>query len=185
MSKGVANATLPLTTQVSDEKIRNVITKCLRNVKAWGLDIGQQPVQWEVKKMNAFGETRWTSLGVKILLNQGLGTQSNKVIEDTIYHELAHIIARDASHGAKWKTVTKFIRQKTKLPLNVTGGIEDVTNDYWMAGYKYVVRCKKCGQMIGFNALNDLVRNPGEWDSEHNCKRFSHSACGGAWERVK
>lgn len=183
----VATKAVPLIQQIPDKKVRSVITNCLRSMKEWGLEVKGE-IKWSMKKMDGFGIT--TSVKgeafIRIALNQGLVTQSRKVIEDTIYHELAHVVAGvGKGHGKDWKKVIETIKSHTGLPLHVNGRISDVTNDFWFLGYKYVLRCEKCGQMIGFNTKNDLVKNPGEWDEEHNCQRFTHTACGGAWVRIK
>lgn len=141
-----------------------------------------------MRMMDSFGVT--TSVSgeqfIRITLNQGLATQSREVIEDTIYHELAHaIVGVKEGHGKEWKRVVKIIRNHTRLPLHVNGEITDVTEAYWMRGYKYVLRCEKCGQTIGFNTKNDLIKNPSEWDEKHNCRRFTHTNCGGSWTRIK
>lgn len=183
----VATKAVPLIQQIPDKKIRSVITNCLRSMKEWGLEVKGE-IRWSMKKMDSFGVTTNVSgeQFIRIVLNQGLATQSKKVIEDTVYHELAHaVVGIKKGHGDAWKKVINTIRSHTGLPLQVNGEIGDVTNDFWFTGYKYVLRCEKCGQMIGFNTKNELVKNPGEWDEQHNCRRFSHTACGGAWVRVK
>lgn len=187
MSRGVATTALSLKKQIPDVKIQKCITECLRSMKGWGLEVTQE-IKWSMKKMDAFATT--TSVSgesfIRIALNQGLATQAKRIVMDTIYHELAHVVAGvSRKHGAEWKRVVEIIRQHTGLPIRVNGRIEDITNDFWYMGYKYVMRCDKCGQMVGFNTKNDLVNNPREWDEEHNCQRFTHRECGGSWTRIK
>lgn len=183
----VASKTVPLIEQIPDKKIRSSITKCLRSMKEWGLEVKGE-IRWSLKRMDSFGTTTSVSgeTFVRIALNQGLVTQSRRVVEDTIYHELAHVVAGiKTKHGDEWKRIVTVIRNNTGLPIRVNGRVSDVTNDFWFLGYKYVLRCEQCGQMIGFNTKNDLVNNPGEWDEKHNCRRFTHAGCGGSWVRIK
>lgn len=178
---------VPLAQQIPDSKVRHVITECLRSMEGWGLKVNTE-IRWSMKKMDSFGTTSSVKgeTFIRITLNQGLATQSKKVIADTVYHELAHaLVGIKEGHGKEWKRITRIIKNHTNLPLRVNGKISDVTNDYWVTGYKYVLKCTKCGQMIGFNTRSELVDNPDEWDDIHNCKRFTHKDCGGSWVRIK
>lgn len=148
----------------------------------------KEEIRWSMKQIDGFGFTKKKKGGkfIKIELNQGLATQSREVIEDTIYHELAHaVVGVKGGHGKKWKEVIGIVREQTGLPLHIKGRIDEVTDEFWFTGHKYVLKCKKCGKIIGINTKNDLVKHPEEWDAIRNRPRFSHTRCGGQWERIK
>ena len=162
------------------------IDECMTNMKSWGL-LKDENITWTVKQMESMGKTTWFKKGeIQISINIGLVMQSSGLIQDTVYHELAHVSAGyRAGHGDKWKKIIKIIAQKTGLQLSILGAVKEVTNRYWYdGGYKYIARCKKCGQIIGFMKRNEFVKKFNAWDAKHCCPRFTHTGCGGEWELI-
>lgn len=174
--------------EIHEEKMTKIIGACMEKMAKWGVKLPRNII-WRNAQIHGMGETVWiedTSTGntsINIILNSGLSTQSNAVIEDTVYHELAHAATGDV-HTGQWLKVVKKIREKTGLEIKESATVTDVTNAYWLAGYKYVFKCTKCGQLIGFNEMNDLVKDPNQKDASGNT-RFTHRGCGGTWERIK
>lgn len=164
------------------------IIECMARMKEWGL-LTVDNIEWTTQKMTPMGKTFWfrDSEGrIKISLNDGLVLQPANIIKDTIYHELAHVVAgRAAGHGEQWKRIIEIIKLKTGLQIQRLASLKEISNRYWTdGGYKYLFRCKTCGRMLGFMKKNEFVKHYDAWDRKNNCRRFTHTGCGGEWELI-
>ena len=164
---------------INDIRYIPYIVECVNNMHDWGICFDANKIEWNVKIMDSVGLA--TSIHSKdsnkliITLNQGLISQSDSEIKDTIYHELAHIVVGvNNKHGEKWLNLVSIIREKTGLPMKVTA--TELTKSYNLLGYKYALFCQKCGAILGRNTLTNDVENPDE---------YIHNSCGGKLVRIK
>ncbi len=175
---------------IPDTRYIPIIVECINNLTQWGFDFDYLSIKWDIQKMDPLGLTSWKTidgvLDTTIYLNQGLITQDISIIKDTVYHEIAHVLAGpNVGHGPKWLNIVSFISKKTGLPMQVTQKSESLENEYFLQGHKYALICEKCGRIIGFEEMTDFVKNPRSFDKEHNCYRYTHTGCGGVFKRIK
>lgn len=175
---------------IPDSRYLPLISKCINNLYTWGFAFDYAAINWDIDKMEPLGLTKWENqngyLKITIVLNQGLITQDKNVVLDTIYHELAHVIAGPGvQHGQKWLDIVSIIRTKTGLPMRVKATEDETDDQYYLIGYKYAIMCEKCGKIVGFNKKVPVVINPKMIDPKSNSYRFFHADCGGLWRRIK
>lgn len=104
-------------------------------------------------------------------------------VKDIVYHELSHAIdyPKNAGHNPTWKKITKVINAKCNTNINTLGPVSLAkllaerkllpTEEY-----RYIAKCKKCGQVIRRKRKSDFIKN---------LEYYSCGHCGGAFEIVK
>lgn len=100
----------------------------------------------------------------------------DRTIYDTVYHELAHVIAGpNAEHGAEWKKIVSDIRNRTGLKMQVMANKNDIDELYRIVGYDHSYMCTKCGEIIGINNNDHYFVD----------SQLIHKGCGGILKRIK
>lgn len=157
---------------------------CLDEVR----DAGIQPgtiVSWEV---NSRAKTRW-GMCTKVPYTKSFKIQiayqlladdrvSEKSCKETIIHEILHTCAGCQNHGAQWKYYASVMNQKYGYEIKRVTAAKDKgleANEYKPRPYKYMYRCRKCGQLIR---------------KKHACKftkYYRNYSCGicGAWRAFR
>lgn len=83
----------------------------------------------------------------------------DKIIKNTIIHELIHCIPYCNDHGENFKKYARYINEKLELNISRLGNKEE---DYKKSNieykekesYNYIITCEKCGQKIYRQRLN-------------------------------
>lgn len=162
---------------IPDIRYIPIIVECINNLEKWGYAYNYKSINWSVAKMDCVGRASISFYNdnkqvITITLNQGLISQNKDTIRDTIYHELAHVIAGiNDQHGDKWKTIVSDIRRRTGLPLKVSAEEGDLAEQYSILGYKFSYLCEKCGKVVGTN-------------KEYKNTVLTHINCGGILKRI-
>lgn len=122
------------------------------------------------KKMSAWGYCRFVSIkGVKkymISVSPKLLETTEKSVMQTLLHEFIHATKGCMNHGTIWKKRAAIINAKygynikTKNTPVEMGVKEENMKEFYYKNYKYVLRCKNCGKMIGYKRMNDVVKFP-------------------------
>ena len=102
-------------------------------------------------------------------LHENDTNEDNNVI-DTIMHECIHAIGV-RGHGSEFKRVARKVN--TRFDYNISRATK---SDLVIDVFKYIIKCKKCGQEVGRHKKSKLVK-------EYN--HYHCGICGGNFERVK
>ena len=98
----------------------------------------------------------------------------NKIIKNTIIHEIIHCFPGCNNHGATFKSYANYINKKLGYDISRVGNKEadyiksNVEYNRNTAIYKYKIICQKCGQVFYRQRMKkDLIR------------KYCCSKCGG------
>lgn len=97
---------------------------------------------------------------------------------NTLLHEILHTCPDSFNHGETWLAHCRTIYNNYGIKINVGDNAENKGADEvaYNATFRYVCRCKKCGATLGRNRMQDFIKNP---------NRYTHTGCGGEFERIK
>ena len=183
---------------ITDNYVLNLIDKCCNNMRSWGFKLPE--ITWfENNDYDHLGTTTFLYEDgegeeggdkikeVQIYLNDGLLKLEEKRIEKTIYHELAHVVAKEddfvtGGHGPTWKFVTNIIKKHTSMTITISTDAKDLPNSYF-ANYKYAFRCANCGEQVGFMRATEFVKNYNKVD-RNGSRIYTCAKCNGPWERI-
>lgn len=94
---------------------------------------------------------------------------------NVLIHEMLHVLYFHDGHTGRWKEIANKFNQsnysKKFGKIERTGKIKRDISDY-----KYAVKCKKCGDIIGKFKKTDLIKYTDE---------FYCTICGGDYKRIK
>lgn len=94
--------------------------------------------------------------------------------EETMIHELLHAIYPYDHHGGQWALAAGKVQQTLGYNITRTSSYEDM--NIIEPEHKYEMRCKKCGKIIGKDRMQRFVEHP---------DIYTHTGCGGFFERIK
>ena len=102
---------------IENEKVRALAKKCVENVIAWGYKLPRH-IEWSEGDSDKWlGLTKFEN--PSIILNKKLYKQTNIMIQITVYHELAHLIAGpESGHKGAWRKVVDDFHDKTGFIFN-------------------------------------------------------------------
>ncbi len=115
------------------------------------------------------------ALHFEISINSALleDTVADKALENTILHELLHTVEGCQNHGAKWKRLANLVNSRYGYDIQRCGGDKDENSgavDALIESNRYVIRCKKCGDIVALrNRKCKLVNHP-DWYLSNCCK---------------
>lgn len=164
----------------SSELLNSRVKMAYEKMISWGLDF-PKTIHLEVSTTSrSLGQCCFRNHGTKIIVkvNQGILTSNNlDMIDQTIYHELAHaILPSTEHHGYRWQQVARKITQETGLQITRLTNTTVLGDEYVMK-FKHVYRCPKCGKLVG------KARRP-RWDLGYMICA-SHRGCGVTYEKIK
>ena len=97
------------------------------------------------RKRRAFGSCSYPLKTIYISLHFVEAGESEGVLKDTVLHEIAHAIAgASAGHGPAWKRAALMVGASPERC-----GDSDIP--FEKQGYKWMRRCKSCGERIGYH----------------------------------
>ena len=146
---------------------------CRDELKRIGVDTSDNIEVKITKKTSVFGQyIRKNGMETIEISNSLLKDDIPDVaIKDTIIHELLHSVAPYDGHKGKWKMLANKVNASYPVyHIQRTGSKTDYGMKPDMFEYRYLIRCKKCGKLIGRQRWCDVVANP---------SRYSHAICGG------
>ncbi|SDB27430.1 SprT-like domain-containing protein [Eubacterium oxidoreducens] len=113
----------------------------------------------------------------KISVSKRLLYCDERIIIETLLHELCHATEGCHNHGEVWKARANLLNQKYGFHITTRSSYKDkgLTEKEAFAGYKYLFRCKECKNAIGYKRKTNFVKNP----SRYKCAR-----CGGKFEQI-
>lgn len=170
----------------SKEEIQRLFEEV--KIEAKKIDI---PISNNIKKeitinsraRSRFGCCKKTREGLKVSfeieLSERLLYCEDKIIKQTLAHELLHTCARCDNHGDIWKYYAAQMNKAYGYDIKRTAraealGIESKKENKKLED-KYIVVCTKCGQEIARTRMSKLIKYP----NLYRCR------CGGNLSRIK
>ena len=98
-------------------------------------------------------------------------------VKSTIVHELIHTVEGCYNHGSKFQEIARLLSSAYNIKLGTRASKNEMalSEEYRISKAKYVIRCKRCGQIITRQRATRLVKLP----MTYSC------GCGGDLERIK
>ena len=108
-----------------------------------------------------------------IELNRYLFDGSDEAVMNTLLHELIHTCYNSFNHGKTWQRYAAKVNTKYGYHIKRTENCEANEVEPQKI-FKYFVKCKKCGNLIGKTRLCKVITNP---------ERYRCAKCKGELER--
>lgn len=174
------NADLELT-----NKLNNLYNECLKELLSIGIDItesqiGEISINLSNRNNKRYGCCKQEDPDYKYKIVKVIGRRrcikyerynkhtieisnwvmklDDKIIKNTIIHEIIHCIPFCNNHGKNFKKYANYINLKLGYNITTLGNkkedFEKSNLEYNYPEYKYVIKCTKCGKMFYRNRLN-------------------------------
>lgn len=185
-----------------EEKLQKLYTECIEELKSIGIDlennkdIGEIDIAIAKRDTKRYGCCKQENPDYKYKIVEKRGQKRNiryekfynhhieiskwvmnlndKIIKNTILHEIIHCIPLCNNHGQKFKKYAMYINQKLGYEIKRVGNPKE---DYEKSNkkypeeqtnYKYKIKCKQCGQEIYRQRFNQNL-----------IKKYRCGKCGG------
>ena len=99
-----------------------------------------------------------------------------EILESVILHEILHTCIGCFNHGKTWRQEAQKINSKYGYNISRRGNIQIKDLNLMGGRYKYVVRCKSCGKLYGYQRMSKALKNLNDYECP---------ICKGELERVK
>lgn len=121
---------------------------------------------------------RQFTIKINAVLCDEIAFPTDEGLINTLLHEILHTCPDSFNHGETWLTHCRTIYNNYGIKINASDNAENKGADEvaYNATFRYICRCKKCGATLGRNRMQDFIKNP---------NRYTHTGCGGEFERVK
>ena len=98
-------------------------------------------------------------------------------VKSTIVHELIHTVEGCFNHGKKFHSIANWLSRVYGIELGTRASKNEMelSREYRISKAKYILQCKKCGQIILRQHASRLVKLP----------MFYSCGCGGDLIRIK
>ena len=147
-----------------------------RDMLTRGIKVGKISRVWfSDKSFSRFGSCRRLMNGYFAIEITDLGLHGD--VKSTIVHELIHTVEGCYNHGPKFQEIARFLSSAYNIELGTRASKNEMalSEEYRIAKAKYVIKCKKCGQIITRQRATRLVKLP----MTYSC------GCGGDLMRIK
>lgn len=83
-------------------------------------------------------------------------------IDDKVYHKKDYDKVEESTHGKRWKRIANNISGKTGVKISITDSFDSHKDmeKYAEEKYKYIIRCKNCGQEYKYAKQTTFVKDP-------------------------
>lgn len=150
-----------------------------RNNKRYGCCKQEQPDEKykDIKKIGRKKYIKYEKFNKHTIeISKWVMELDEKIIKNTIIHEIIHCFPYCNNHGEQFKKYANYINSRLGYNISRLGNKEkdfEISNlEYKKVDYKYTIKCKKCGKQFHRNRLQ---RN---FFSKYRC------ICGGKLENV-
>ena len=148
------------------EKVRNI---CREIAEKHGhiLDV---PVEENGRIKSTLGRVKFRKLKgkyvpEKIEFSKDIINGDENLLIDTIKHEMAHFLVlketgENHNHDSLWKMWAVKLGCRPRATVNISNSSPAAEN------YKYVVKCRKCGKIIGkYRRASKVIKSPSKYRS--------------------
>ena len=160
---------------MNKEQIKEMVYDYRRDMLTRGIKAGKVEGVYFTKSSRNFGFCKKMANGGFQILITDLGLHGD--VKSTIVHELIHTVEGCFNHGPKFQTIAKELSKAYNIELGTRASKKEMalSEEYRIAKAKYVIRCKKCGQIILRQRATRIVKLP----MTYSC------GCGGELIRIK
>ena len=161
---------------MNKEQVEKMVFAYRNDMLTRGIKVGKiSRVLFSDKSFGKFGSCRMLMNGSFVIEITDLGLHGD--VKSTIVHELIHTVEGCYNHGPKFQEIARFLSSAYNIKLGTRASKNEMalSEEYRIAKAKYVIRCKKCGQIITRQRATRLVRLP----MTYRC------GCGGDLMRIK
>ena len=131
-----------------------------RNNKRYGCCKQEQPDEnfKIIKKVGRKKYIKYEKFNHHIIeISKWVMNLDEKIIKNTIIHEIIHCFPYCNNHGNQFKKYANYINSKLGYNISRLGNKEkdfELSNiNYIKPEYKYTIKCKKCGKLLHRNRL--------------------------------
>ena len=161
---------------MNKEQVEQMVFAYRHDMMTRGIKVGKiSRVLVSDKSFGKFGSCRRLINGYFVIEITDLGLHGD--VKTTIVHELIHTVEGCFNHGPKFQEIARLLSSAYNIELGTKASKNEMelSKEYRIAKAKYVIRCKKCGQIITRQRATRLVKLP----MTYRC------GCGGDLERIK
>lgn len=166
-------------TKISNERLQELFEMAIQMVK--DVEIELEPINDKVlintRKSSDWGYCLYRRDKNYIYVCQNLLYVSEHDIMTTLLHEVLHSTPGCHNHGSLWKARADKVNKKYGYNIKrITSQVEKGLNVEELNLHKYMVKCDKCGMVVGRNRMSNLIKDT---------SRFKCANCGGKFNRIK
>ena len=161
---------------MTKEQVEKMVFAYRHDMLTRGIKVGKiSRVRFSDKSFGKFGSCRKLMNGYFAIEITDLGMHGD--VKCTIVHELIHTVEGCFNHGPKFQEIARLLSSAYNIELGTRASKHEMelSKEYRIAKAKYVIRCKKCGQVVTRQHATRLVKLP----MTYRC------GCGGDLERIK
>ena len=160
---------------MNKEQIREMVYDYRRDMLTRGIKAGKVEGVYFTESSRKFGFCQKTVNGGFQIWITDLAMHGD--IKSTIVHELIHTVEGCYNHGQKFQSLANWLGRVYGIELGTRASKKEMalTEEYRIAKAKYIIRCKKCGQLILRERATRIVKLP----MTYSC------GCGGDLVRIK
>lgn len=161
---------------MNKEQIIEMVYDYRRDMLTRGIKVGKISLVWfSDESFGRFGSCRRLMNGYFAIEITDLGLHGD--VKSTIVHELIHTVEGCFNHGPKFQEIARILSSAYDIELGTWASKQEMalSEEYRIAKAKYVIRCKKCGQLILRQRATRIVKLP----MTYSC------GCGGDLVRIK
>ena len=161
---------------MNKEQVMEMVFSYRNDMLTRGIKVGKISRVWfSDKSFGKFGSCKKLMNGYFVIEITDLGLHGD--IKSTIVHELIHTVEGCFNHGKEFQSLAKWLSSVYGIEIGTRASKNEMalSEEYRIAKAKYVIRCKKCGQIITRQRATRLVKLP----ITYSC------GCGGELVRIK
>jgi predicted SprT family Zn-dependent metalloprotease len=175
---------------ITDARVLTIISSCVSDMKNWGFKLPREIKFYSAECSSRLGLATYSDNSVTLSSFLFKESQDDN-IRNTVYHELAHLVAGPGTHhGPKWQAVAKVITEKTGLKIErlaKTANYEYFQSEEYSNKYKYSFKCSGCGVEIHYQKKTQFVNTYADTIVDRKGvtrPRWTCSRCGGTFHKI-
>lgn len=146
--------------------LNSLFNQCMDEVQSVGIETGTiEEVTINYRSKKRFGQCRRTNGKYFISVNSEILSDKSieKRVKQTIIHEILHTVKGCMNHGEEWKKVADLMNDCYNYNISRCSSYSDFglkrEEIVKPKEYKYIYRCKCCGQIIKRQRKTDFVNH--------------------------
>lgn len=159
------------TATICTESLQPIFNQVKLDFEELGIPYGRvNDVDWNGRLKRTMGRCRKKPDGFEIEISKII-EMNDEYLKETMAHELLHTVEGCFNHKDMFRHYGNILSKKGYHVARLANYKFDDDD------YKYVMRCKHCGQLIRQHRMTRFIKDPTGW----TCGKCNHSE----WERIK